>query len=216
MSIWLVCIVLQPIFSSRSILSFWTRRWQNDADYASVWQRRWLFARVKSWNPQAFTFRQQIPPDPPRKNTGILELKEKTKRPQFVSISLYTFLRPASSSNKQSWALSVFFNFFNNKKKIYWIFFIKLISLGVGFLNRLLTWKKCKKSFFIIGKFQKCRKCPALPTNQFGRFTNGGCTRVNDSFPSIYLFRGQLALFLKCRRSALAPFSQIHEDVSIF
>ena len=25
-----------------------------------------------------------------------------------------------------------------------------------------LTWKKCKKSFFIIGKFKKYRKCPAL------------------------------------------------------
>ena len=36
---------------------------------------------------------------------------------------------------KQSWALSVFFNFFNDKK---WFvtFFIKLIWLGVGFLNR--------------------------------------------------------------------------------
>ena len=35
----------------------------------------------------------------------------------------------------QSWALSVFFNFFNNKKWFF-AFFIKLIWLGVGFLNR--------------------------------------------------------------------------------
>ena len=27
-----------------------------------------------------------------------------------------------------------------------------------------LTWKKCKKSFFIIEKIKKYRKCPALPT----------------------------------------------------
>ena len=39
------------------------------------------------------------------------------------------------SWNKQSWALSVFFNFFNSKK---WFlaFFIKLIWLGVGFFNK--------------------------------------------------------------------------------
>ena len=35
----------------------------------------------------------------------------------------------------QSWALSVFFNFFNNKNDFF-AFFIKLILLGVGFLNR--------------------------------------------------------------------------------
>ena len=36
---------------------------------------------------------------------------------------------------KQSWALPVFFNFFTNKKWFF-AFFIKLIWLGVGFLNR--------------------------------------------------------------------------------
>ena len=46
----------------------------------------------------------------------------------------------------QSWETSVFLNFFNNKKWFF-AFFIKLIWLGVGFLNmtgaeiyRLLTW----------------------------------------------------------------------------
>ena len=35
----------------------------------------------------------------------------------------------------QSWALSVFLNFFNNKK-LFFAYFIKLIWLEVGFLNR--------------------------------------------------------------------------------
>ena len=34
----------------------------------------------------------------------------------------------------QSWALEVFLNFFNNKKRFF-AFVIKLIWLGVGFLN---------------------------------------------------------------------------------
>ena len=38
-------------------------------------------------------------------------------------------------TNFQSWALSVFLNFSNNKKWFF-PFFIKLIWLGVGFLNR--------------------------------------------------------------------------------
>ena len=37
----------------------------------------------------------------------------------------------------QSWALSVFFIFFNNKKKLFVAFFSKLIWLGVGFLNKI-------------------------------------------------------------------------------
>ena len=53
------------------------------------------------------------------------------------------------TANAQSWALLVFLNFFNNKE---WIFaiFIKLIWLGVGFLNRTGAetgyelHKKCK------------------------------------------------------------------------
>ena len=43
-------------------------------------------------------------------------------------------LKAADSAN-QSWVLSVFFNLFNNKKWSF-AFFIKLIWLGVGFLNR--------------------------------------------------------------------------------
>ena len=56
----------------------------------------------------------------------------------------------------QSWALSVFLNFFTNKKLIFFAFFIKLIWLGVGFLNRTgaeigyYLHKKRKKSIFII------------------------------------------------------------------
>ena len=68
----------------------------------------------------------------------------------------------------QSWALSVFFNFFNNKKWCF-AFFIKLIWLGVGFLNWTSAEigysfdKKAIKSFFIIEKIKKKhRKCPAL------------------------------------------------------
>ena len=58
----------------------------------------------------------------------------------------------------QSWALSVFLKFFNNKKWFF-AFFIKLIWLGVGFLNRTgaeigyINFKEnAKKSFFIIEK----------------------------------------------------------------
>ena len=40
-----------------------------------------------------------------------------------------------TTAGKQSWALSIFFIFFNNKKW-YLAFFIQLIWLGVGFLNR--------------------------------------------------------------------------------
>ena len=48
-------------------------------------------------------------------------------------------------------------------------FFIKLIWLGVGFLNRTGAEigyqldKSAKKSFFIIEKMKKYRKCPPLP-----------------------------------------------------
>ena len=68
---------------------------------------------------------------------------------------------------QQSWALSVFLNFFNNKK-LFFAFFIKLIWLGVGFLNRTgaeigyYLHKNAKKIFFIIEKIQIYRKCPAL------------------------------------------------------
>ena len=58
----------------------------------------------------------------------------------------------------QSWALEVFFNFFNNKK-LFFAFFIKLIWLGVGFLNRTgakigyyLYKKKCNQNHFLFVK----------------------------------------------------------------
>ena len=67
----------------------------------------------------------------------------------------------------QSWALSVFLNLFNNEKWFF-AFFIKLILLGVGFLDWTSAEigysfdKKAINSFFIIEKIQKYRKCPAL------------------------------------------------------
>ena len=64
----------------------------------------------------------------------------------------------------QSWALSVFFNFFNNKKWIF-TFFIKLIWLGFfnndWCRNRLLTWQKCKKIIFYYWKNSKIPKVPS-------------------------------------------------------
>ena len=65
----------------------------------------------------------------------------------------------------QSWALEVFLIFSNNKS--FFAFFIKLIWLGVGFLNRTgaeIGWqlyRKCKKSFFIIQKIKKIPKRPS-------------------------------------------------------
>ena len=64
----------------------------------------------------------------------------------------------------QSWALEVFFNFFNNEKLLFAIF-IKLIWLGVGFLNRtgaeigyyLDFLKNAKKSFLTIEKFKNTK-----------------------------------------------------------
>ena len=57
----------------------------------------------------------------------------------------------------QSWALEVFFSFFNNRKWFF-AFFVKLIWLGVGFLNKgwcrncLLTWQKMQKNHFLLMK----------------------------------------------------------------
>ena len=53
-------------------------------------------------------------------------------------LPIQNYISPANWSEGhffQSWALSVFFNFFYNKKWVF-AFFIKLIWLGVGFLNR--------------------------------------------------------------------------------
>ena len=50
-------------------------------------------------------------------------------RLQFFSLPIWVSL------SLQGWALSVFLKFFNNKKWFV-VFFIKLIWLGVGFLNR--------------------------------------------------------------------------------
>ena len=80
---------------------------------------------------------------------------------QFVSLS--------SVSGGQSWALSVFFNFFNNKQ-LFFPFFIKLIWLGVGFLNRTGAEigyqldKRMQKNHFIIEKIQKYTESAQLWT----------------------------------------------------
>ena len=66
----------------------------------------------------------------------------------------------------QRWALSVFFIFFNNKKWFF-PFFIKLVWLGVGFLNRTGAevgyWldKKCKKIIFYDWKNSKIPQVPS-------------------------------------------------------
>ena len=70
--------------------------------------------------------------------------------------------------SRQSWALEVFLNFFTDKK-LFFAFFIKLIWLGVGFLNKtgeeigyLFYFKNAIKSFCIIEKNKIYLKCPAL------------------------------------------------------
>ena len=72
----------------------------------------------------------------------------------------------------QSWALSVFLNFFKNKKWFLCIF-IKLIWPGVGFLNRTgakigyYLDKKCRKNLFLLLKKLKntssAQLCSLLP-----------------------------------------------------
>ena len=54
-----------------------------------------------------------------------------------LSVEALAFANLATTCgpSNQSWALSVFLNFFTNKKWFF-AFFIKLIWLGVGFLNR--------------------------------------------------------------------------------
>ena len=67
----------------------------------------------------------------------------------------------------QRWTLSVFLNFFNNKKWFF-AFFSKFIWLGVGFSNRTgaeigyYLVKNAKKSFFIIEKTKKNTKSAQL------------------------------------------------------
>ena len=79
----------------------------------------------------------------------------------------------ASLKNKQqSWALSIFLNFFNNKKWFF-AFVIKLIWLGVGFLNRtgaeIGYWddKKCKQIIFYEWKNVKIPKVPSFETQSW-------------------------------------------------
>ena len=72
-----------------------------------------------------------------------------------------------AGSKPQSWALSVFLNFFSIKK-IFFAFFIKLISyfftipIKKPTPSQINLIKNAKQKFFIIQKIQKYRKCPAL------------------------------------------------------
>ena len=78
------------------------------------------------------------------------------------------------------WALSVFYNFFNNKKDLF-VFFIKLIWLGVGFLNRTggeigyYLHKKNNKNHFLLLKNKKntesAQLCGFSPANILLRTT---------------------------------------------
>ena len=99
----------------------------------------------------------------------------------------------------------VFFNFVNNKK---WIvaFFIKLIWLGVGFLNRTGAEigynfiKNARKIIFLIGKIKKYRKCPALrlfylagwPFSSLDSLCLGIPDEMRDSNSSFVSFSGFL------------------------
>ena len=67
------------------------------------------------------------------KNWTFLAWKEKVKSCWKKQDHIYCNFGLKSRAG-QSWALSVFFNFFNNKKWLF-TFFIKLIWLGVGILN---------------------------------------------------------------------------------
>ena len=81
------------------------------------------------------------------------------KRPTLTFLSQLVPKALAIVSVKQSWALSVFFNFFNNKK---WFFkiFMKLITyfwqvlLKSPLPVKLTWWKMPKKSFFVIEKIK--------------------------------------------------------------
>ena len=67
----------------------------------------------------------------------------------------------------QSWALSVFFNFFNHKK-CFFAFFVKLITYFCTIPIKKPTpsqtnlIKNAKNLFLLMKKFKKYLKCPAL------------------------------------------------------
>ena len=81
----------------------------------------------------------------------------------------YSSLSPLGgneSDSSQSWALSVFFNFFNNKKWLFCIFYqVNNLFLHQSYLKSSLPVKltlNCKRTFFNMEKNKKYRKCPAL------------------------------------------------------
>ena len=88
-------------------------------------------------------------------------------------------------AGEQSWAHSVFFNFFNNKKLFFCIF--DKVSAPVLFKkptpSQISLIKKCKKSFFFSEKIYKFRKCPALLASILYR------GRVDSTMPQKKLYR---------------------------
>ena len=69
----------------------------------------------------------------------------------------------------QSWALPVFYHFFNNKKWFFCTFYqVNNLFLHQSYLkspipSQINLTKKCKKSFLISEKIKKYRNCSALP-----------------------------------------------------
>ena len=85
----------------------------------------------------------------------------------------------------QSWALEVFLNFFKHKNVIFLHFYqvYKPISAPVLFKKPTpsqINLIKNAKSFFVIIKFQKYRKCPALPLWRCAFCSIGAVTNVSN------------------------------------
>ena len=84
----------------------------------------------------------------------------------FLSTDLLFKSRPRCC-REQSWALSIFLNFFNNKKIFKYflpseLFYFCTSPIKKPTTSQINFIKNAKKSFFISGKVQKYRKCPAL------------------------------------------------------
>ena len=93
-----------------------------------------------------------------------------------------------STTSLQSWALSGFLNIFNNKK---WFFsvFIKLIWLGVGFLNRTgveigyYLHKKCNSHFLLAKKFEKSESAQLERSEPLPSYRGPLVARLRSSRP---------------------------------
>ena len=111
-------------------------------------------------------------------------------------------------STTQSWALEVFLHFFNNKKLLF-AFFIKLIWLRVGFLNRTGAeisysfFKKCNKIIFEYWKHSKIPKVPSsakIPTLQTDDIAHRIVSLASNNEQSLFLFEFFLIyIFASCK-----------------